>query len=144
MLDLSISKAKLQAQEESKLISQAKLAKAKLMLNERTVRAPHRGTVIAIHRDVGEYVAGHAPSIIRLVDTSKTASPLLLVRRGSGAISQVRGVAEIRLANHIVVKAAVEFIAPFAIAEGHVIEMTVVIDNDDGSIHSSSCELVQP
>lgn len=141
-LDLSISKAKLQAQEEAKLISQAKLAKAKLMLNERTIRAPHRGTVVAIHRDVGEYIAGNAPSIIRLVDTSKLRARFYLSDEAAERFRK-SGFAEIRLANHVVVRAAVEFIAPFAIADGHVIEMTVVIDNEDGLIRSSSCELVQ-
>ncbi len=141
-LDLSISKAKLQAQEEAKLTSQAKLAKAKLMLSERTIRAPHRGTVVAIHRDVGEYIAGHAPSIIRLVDTSKLRARFYLSDEAAERFRK-SGFAEIRLANHTVVRAAVEFIAPFAIAEGHVIEMTVVIENEDGLIRSSSCELVQ-
>ncbi len=141
-LDLNISKAKLQAQEEAKLISQAKLAKAKLMLNERTIRAPHRGTIVAIHRDVGEYIAGHAPSVVRLIDTSKLRARFLLTEDVAERFRKA-GVAEVRLANHIVVKAAIEFIAPLADAEGHLIEMTVVIDNEDGLIRSSSCELVQ-
>jgi len=141
-LDLGISKAKLQAQEEAKMISYAKLAKAKLMLNERTIRAPHRGTVVAIHRDVGEYIAGNAPSIVRLVDTSKLRARFYLSDDAAERFRKA-GYAEIRLANHVVVKAAIEFIAPFAIADGHVIEMTVVIDNEDGLIRSSSCELVQ-
>ena len=49
-----------------------------------------------------------------------------------------------RLANHLVVKAKIEFIAPFELAEGHVIEMTVLLDNDNGEIRSSSCDLVLP
>jgi RND family efflux transporter MFP subunit len=141
-LDLGISKAKLQAQEESKLISNAKLAKARLMLSDRTIRAPHRGTVVAIHRDVGEYIAGNVPSIIRLVDTSKLRARFYLSDEAAERFRKA-GFAEIRLANHVVVKAAVEFIAPFAIADGHVIEMTIVIDNEDGLIRSTSCELVQ-
>ena len=141
-LDLHISKAKLQAQEESKLISQAKLAKAKLMLTERTIRAPHRGTIVAIHRDVGEYIAGHAPAVVRLIDTSKLRARFLLTEEVAERFRKA-GFAEVRLASHVVVKAAIEFIAPLADAEGHLIEMTIVIENEDGLIRSSSCELVQ-
>ncbi len=141
-LDLNISKAKLQAQEEAKLITQARLEKARLMLHERTIRAPHSGTVVTVYRDVGEYIAGNAPAIIRLVDTSKLRARFFLSDEAAERFRK-SGRAEIRLASHVVVKAAIEFIAPFAIADGHVIEMTVIIENEDGLIRSSACELVQ-
>lgn len=141
-LDLSIAKAKLQAQEEAKLISQSRLEKAQLMLHDRTIRAPHRGTVVTVYRDVGEYIAGNAPAIIRLVDTSKLRARFYLSDEAAQRFRKAR-YAEIRLANHVIVKAEIEFVAPFAIADGHVIEMTVVIENEDESIRSSSCELVQ-
>lgn len=141
-LDLNIAKAKLQAQEEAKLISQARLEKAQLMLHERTIRAPHRGTVVTVYRDVGEYIAGNAPAIIRLVDTSKLRARFYLSDEAAQRFRKTR-YAEIRLANHVIVKAEIEFVAPFAIADGHVIEMTVIIENEDEQIRSSSCELVQ-
>lgn len=141
-LDLNISRAKLQAQEEAKLISQARLEKAQSMLHERTIRAPHSGTVVTVYRDVGEYIAGNAPAIIRLVDTSKLRARFYLSDEAAERFRNT-GRAEIRLANHLVVKAVIEFIAPFAIADGHVIEMTVIIENEDGRIRSSACELVQ-
>ena len=141
-LDLNISRAKLQAQEEAKLISQARLEKAQSMLHDRTIRAPHSGTVVTVYRDVGEYIAGNAPAIIRLVDTSKLRARFYLSDEAAERFRNT-GRAEIRLANHVVVKAVIEFIAPFAIADGHVIEMTVIIENEDGHIRSSACELVQ-
>ncbi|HUP81105.1 MAG TPA: HlyD family efflux transporter periplasmic adaptor subunit [Pirellula sp.] len=141
-LDLSIAKAKLQAQEEAKLVSHARLEKAQLMLHERTIRAPHRGTVVTVYRDVGEYIAGNAPAIIRLVDTSKLRARFYLSDEAAQRFRKTR-YAEVRLANHVIVKAEIEFVAPFAIADGHVIEMTVIIENEDEQIRSSSCELVQ-
>lgn len=141
-LDLNISKAKLQAQEEAKLISHARLEKAQLMLQERTIRSPHRGTVVTVYRDVGEYIAGNSPAIIRLVDTSKLRARFYLSDEAAQRFRKTEH-AEIRLASHVVVRAEIEFVAPFAIADGHVIEMTVIIENEDGLIRSSSCELVQ-
>lgn len=141
-LDLNISRAKLQTQEEAKLISQARLEKAQLMLRERTVRAPHRGTVITVYRDVGEYIAGNAPAIIRLVDTSRLRARFYLSDEMADRFRKAE-FAEIRLANNAIVNGRIEFIAPFAIADGHVIEMTLIVENANGQIRSSSCELVQ-
>jgi RND family efflux transporter MFP subunit len=142
-LEFNIAKAKLQAQEESKLVSQARLDKAQLLLNERTIRAPHQGTVVEVYKDVGEYIAGNSPAIIRLVDTSRLRARFYLSDEIADRFRKL-GQAEVRLANHVVVKATVEFVAPFAIAEGGVIEMTVLIENENGSIRSSNCELVLP
>ncbi|MEQ1831086.1 MAG: efflux RND transporter periplasmic adaptor subunit [Pirellula sp.] len=142
-LDLNISAAKLKAQEESKLLAKAKLDRAQLVLNERTIRAPHAGTVVEVYRDVGEYVAGNAPAIIRLMDASKLRARFFLSDEVAEKFRKMDH-AEVRLANHVVARASIEFIAPFAIAEGHVIEMTVLIDNESGSIRSSKCELVLP
>jgi len=142
-LELNIANAKLQAQEEAKLISHSRLEEARLMLHERTIRAPHSGSVIEVYRDVGEYIAGNAPAIVRLVDATKLRGRFYLSDEDAQKFRKL-GQAEVRLANHLVVKAEIEFISPFAIAEGHVIEMTVLIDNTDGSIRSSKCTLVLP
>ena len=142
-LEFNIAKAKLQAQEEAKLISQARLEKAQLLLNERTIRAPHKGTVVEVYKDVGEYIAGNSPAIIRLVDASRLRARFYLSDEVAERFRKL-GRAEIRLANHVVVQGNVEFIAPFAIAEGGVIEMTVIIENENGLIRSSNCELVLP
>ncbi len=142
-LELNIAKAKLQAQEEAKQISQARLEKAQLSLSDRTIRAPHKGTVVEVYKEVGEYIAGNAPAIIRLVDASKLRARFYLSDEVADRFRKL-GHAEVRLANNIVAKATIEFIAPFAIAEGGVIEMTVIIENENGLIRSSNCELVLP
>ena len=142
-LELNIATAKLHAQEEAKLISQARLEKAQIILSERSICAPHKGIVVEVYRDVGEYVAGNAPAIVRLQDTSKLRARFFLSDEMAERFRKMDH-AEIRLTNHVVLKATIEFIAPFAIAEGNVIEMTLLIDNENGSIRSSSCELVLP
>jgi RND family efflux transporter MFP subunit len=142
-LDLNISAAKVKAQEEAKLVAKAKLDRSQLMLGERTIRAPHSGTVVELFRDVGEYVAGNAPAIIRLIDASKLRARFFLSDEVAEKFRKME-FAEVRLANHVIARARIEFIAPFAIAEGHVIEMTVLIDNENGTIRSSKCELVFP
>lgn len=142
-LELNTAAAKLKAQEEAKLIAKTKLDRAKILLGERTIRAPHAGTVVEVYRDVGEYIAGNAPNVVRLMDASKLRARFFLSDEAAEKFRKLQ-YAEIRLANQTVKKATIEFIAPFAIAEGHVIEMTVLIDNEEGTIRSSKCELVFP
>jgi hypothetical protein len=98
--------------------------------------------VITVYKDIGEYIAGNAPAIIRLVDTSRLRARFYLTDEVAERYRKVE-FGEVRLANNAIVKAKIEFIAPFAIADGHVIEMTVIIENTNGQIRSSSCELVQ-
>jgi RND family efflux transporter MFP subunit len=142
-LELNIALAKLRSQEEAKEISKARLDKARLLFRERTVQSPHAGTVVEIYRDVGEYIAGNAPMLVRLIDTTKLRARFLLSSDAAERFRKMKSV-DVRLAGHQVVQAKIEFIAPFENAEGHVIEMTVLIDNADGMIRTSSCELVLP
>lgn len=142
-LELHIAEAKLRSQEEAKEVSRARLAKAKIMLSERTVRAPHSGTVVEVYKDPGEYIAGNMPALIRLLDASQLRARFFLSHDAAERFRK-QEYAEVRLPNHLVVRAKIEFIAPFEDAEGHVIEMTVLIDNANREIRSSSCDLVLP
>jgi RND family efflux transporter MFP subunit len=142
-LELHIAEAKLRSQEEAKEVSRARLAKAKIMLDERTIRAPHGGTVVEVYKDPGEYVAGNMPALIRLLDASQLRARFFLSYDAAERFRK-QEYAEVRLPNHIVVRAKIEFIAPFEDAEGHVMEMTVLIDNANREIRSSSCDLVLP
>jgi RND family efflux transporter MFP subunit len=142
-MELNIAEAKYLAQKEAKEVSHARLEKARLMLSERTIRAPHSGTVVEVYREVGEYIAGNAPALVRLLDASRLRARFFLTDEASAKFRQLK-YADVRLSNHVVVKAEIEFISPFAIAEGQVIEMTVLIDNFDGAIRSSKCDLVAP
>lgn len=142
-LELHIAEAKLRSQEEAKEVSRARLAKAKIMLSERTIRAPHGGTVVEVYKDPGEYIAGNVPALIRLLDASKLRARFFMSHDAAERFRK-QEYAEVRLPNHIVVRAKIEFISPFELAEGHVIEMTVLIDNANGEIRSSSCDLVLP
>jgi len=142
-LELHIAEAKLRSQEEAKEVSRARLAKAKIMLSERTIRAPHSGTVVEVYKDPGEYIAGNLPAIIRLLDASQLRARFFLSHDAAERFRK-QEYAEVRLPNHLVVRAKIEFIAPFEDAEGHVIEMTVLIDNANRAIRSSSCDLVLP
>jgi RND family efflux transporter MFP subunit len=142
-LELHIAEAKLRSQEEAKEVSRARLAKAKIMLSERTIRAPHSGTVVEVYKDPGEYIAGNLPAIIRLLDASQLRARFFLSHDAAERFRK-QEYAEVRLPNHLVIRAKIEFIAPFEDAEGHVIEMTVLIDNANRAIRSSSCDLVLP
>lgn len=143
VMELEIASAKLRAQEESKQISKVRREKATLSLNDRTIRAPHDGIVDEIYRDEGEYIAGNSPSIVRLVDVSRLRATFMLPEELAEKFRN-RTDAEIRLPSHLVVRGSIEYISPFASAEGRTIVMTVLIENPDYTIRSANCELVLP
>jgi membrane fusion protein, multidrug efflux system len=142
-LELRMAEAKFQAQTEAKLLSQARLEKARIAVQERTIKAPHDGIVVEQVRQVGEFVASNNPVLIKLLDTSKLRArfsiPQELADRFRG-----KKTAEIRLPNNAVVSGDVEFVAPFENSEGSEIELTILIDNPSGTIRYSKCSLVLP
>jgi len=140
-MELSIAEAKLQTQEEAKMIAKARLEKAQIAFNDRTLRAPHDGIVVEIYKEAGEYIAGNAPAVVRIVDISKLRASFMLPEPMAERFRH-RSEADIRLPNHAVVRGQIEYIAPFADAEGRTIAMTVLIDNADQTIRSAHCELV--
>lgn len=142
-MELNIAMSKLKAQEEAKAISLARLKKAQLAFSERTVYAPHDGIVVEVYHKVGEYIAGNSPAMVRLIDTSRLRATFLLSEHIADRFRD-RTKVEIRLPNNTVVEGNIEFISPFASAEGQTIPMTVLVDNADLSIRSSTCELVLP
>lgn len=142
-LELDIARAKLLAGEEAKEIAGIQAEKAKLLLEARTIVAPHDGVIEEIFRSEGEFVAANAPAIVRLVDSSKLRAIFMLPE---SVAEQIRGkeTIEIRLPSNAVVSGAVEYIASIASLDGRTIAMTVLVDNPDGNIRSAHCELILP
>ena len=142
-LEFDIAKAKLVSGEEAKAIAGIRAEKARLMLESRTIVAPHDGVIDEIYRSEGEFIASNAPAIVRLVDARKLRATFMLPE----AISeQIRGreAVEVKLPSGTVVPGVVEFIASVASIEGRTLALTVLIDNSEGSIRSAHCELVLP
>lgn len=142
-LELRIATAKLHAQEDAKKISKARLDKAIMQFNNRTVVAPHSGYVVEIVHDVGEYVAGNAPAVVKLLDTSTMRARFFLTEELAAKMRPLKTV-DVRLANNTVLPGEVEFVSPIADPESNVTEMTVLVQNVNGDIRSSACDLIRP
>lgn len=142
-MELRIAKARLQSQIETKSQLQARLAKARVAFEERTVKAPHDGIVVEQVTEVGEYIAGTNPVLFKILDTSKLRARFSIPQELADKFRD-KSSAEIRLPNNAVIEGEIEFIAPFENPEGGEIEMTVLIDNQSGSVRYSKCSLVLP
>lgn len=143
VMEWEIAAAKLRAQEESKQIAKVRREKAMISLKDRTIRAPHDGVIDEIFRGEGEYIATNSPSFVRLIDVSRLRATFMLPEELADKFRN-RVEAEIRLPSHSVVSGKIEYLSPFASAEGRTIVMTVLIENPDSTIRSAHCELVLP
>lgn len=143
VMEWEIAEAKLRAQEESKQIAKVRREKAMITLKDRTIRAPHDGVIDEIFREEGEYIASNSPAFVRLIDVSRLRATFMLPEELAEKFRN-RHEAEIRLPSHAVIPGRIEYLSPFASAEGRTIVMTVLIENPDQTIRSAHCELVLP
>jgi RND family efflux transporter MFP subunit len=142
-MELRIAKARLQSQLEARSQTQARLAKARIAFDERTIKSPHDGIVVEQVTEVGEYVAGNNPVLFKIVDISKLRARFSVPQELADRFRNKK-TAEIRLPSNAVLEGEIEFIAPFESPEGGEIEMTILIDNPTGSVRYSKCSLVLP
>ena len=142
-MELRISKARLQSAIEAKSQSQARLAKARVAFEERTIKAPHDGIVVEQVTEVGEYIAGTNPVLLKILDTSRLRARFSIPQELADKFRDKKS-AEIRLPNNAVVAGEIEFIAPFESPEGGEIEMTFLVDNPSELVRYSKCSLVLP
>ncbi len=140
-LEWKIATAKLTAQKEAKDLSYSKWKEAREALARRAIYAPHEGVVVEVVRDEGEYLAANQPSIVRLWDISKLRARFLLSDEVASRYRELK-VAMVKLSNGAVIAAEIEFIAPVASVDAT--EMTVLLDNPNREIRSSSCDLIRP
>ena len=142
-MELRIAKARLQSQIETKTQSQARLAKARVAFEERTIKAPHDGIVVEQVTEIGEYIAGTNPVLFKILDTSRLRARFSIPQELADKFRDKKS-AEIRLPNNAVIEGEIEFIAPFESPEGGEIEMTILVDNQSGLVRYSKCSLVLP
>ncbi len=142
-MELRISKARLQSAIEAKSQSQARLAKARVAFEDRTIKAPHDGIVVEQVTEVGEYLAGTNPVLFKILDTSRLRARFSIPQELADKYRD-KQTAEVRLPNNAVISGDIEFIAPFESPEGGEIEMTILLENQSGMVRYSKCSLVLP
>jgi len=141
--DLEVSKGRLLAELEEQEILRLQVARLRQQLKERTIVAPINGTIVDLHKEVGEFVAPNSPEVVRIVDVSRLRASFFLTVKEVRKLDQKDAV-QVELSDGTLTIAKVEHIAPVADGESGLIEVRVLIDNPKNKIHGSRCTLSIP
>ncbi len=141
MADLEIARGKLQAELDERKISEIRAQQMRQSLLDRTITAPIDGVVAVVRKQLGELVAPNAPEILQIVDPSKLRARFFLTPPEVRSLPKDR-VVDVSLTDGHQMKATVETIVPVADKDSGLIIVTVLIDNPNQDILSSSCRLL--
>jgi len=139
--DLEISQARLASELEEQHILKLQVERLKQQLHQRSIAAPFAGTVVHIHKELGELVAPNTPELMRLVDVTRLRTSFFL------QVDEVRslpadGKLQVRLNDGSLVDAVLENVAPVADSESGLIEVRVLVENPELEIRGSRCSLI--
>lgn len=139
--DLKISQARLASELEEQHILKLQVERLKQQLQQRSIAAPFAGTVMHIHKELGELVAPNTPELMRLVDVTRLRTSFFL------QVDEVRslpadGKLQVRLNDGSLVDAVLENVAPVADSESGLIEVRVLVENPELEIRGSRCSLI--
>ncbi len=146
---LEISRARLEVEqikgkqldaEESIEIAKLEVDRLRQQLKERTILSPADGVITEVYKQVGEFVAGNSPSVVRLYDLSKLKATFSLKKQDLARIAD-DGKVRVTLDDGRKVNGIVEYIPPLADAESALFLITIVLDNSEGLIKNTQCTL---
>jgi RND family efflux transporter MFP subunit len=139
-LEVEQIKGKLLDAEETIEIAKLEVERLRQQLKERTIVAPADGVITEVYKQVGEFVAGNSPSVVRLYDLSKLKATFSLKKQDLARIA-ADGKVRVTLDDGRKVDGMVEYIPPLADAESALFLITIVLDNSEGLIKNTQCTL---
>lgn len=142
-VDLRMAEGRLQGELDEKRVLELQVQKLEDQLSERVIKAPIKGVVVKMHKEVGEFVAANTPQVAHIVDVSRMKAVFYLTD------SEVRNLPKekeirVRVSNGQSVRATFDYVLPYANDESGLIEMQVIIDNSEDEVLGSRCQLLWP
>ncbi len=138
LADLEITEAKMRSEHESTEVLSLQVERLERLISERSIRSPIDAIVVEVHKQVGEFVAANAPSVVRLHDVSMLKATFPMTESDIRELG-TRESMQVKLSDGQTVTGRVDFIPPVADPESGWFMVTILIDNPDGSIRCSRC-----
>ena len=141
--DAALADVRVRETEEDAALAALEVVRIAADLDRRTVRAPFRGTVVAVKKEVGEAVPANDPVLLVLarLDMLRAvfhppASRAARLRTGDAvavAVPSARPGGSVRT-----VRAAVDFVSPITDAESGTVRVEALIPNADRRLRAGS------
>jgi len=131
-LQLSIAEyeealADLQMASDEQQMAQIEVARIEAQLEQRLIRCPFDGSIIKIHKSLGEYISANEPQFATLVVLQELRARFYLLDSQTRGL-KVKDLVEVEVGQEKV-QARVEFVSPIIDADSRTVRVEVVIDN---------------
>ena len=134
--EVEISEANVRSITEDLIVKKLEYEKLKTQLDRRTVRSPIAGTVMTLHKQLGEFVAPNTPEILTLVELDPLLANFSMTSHDVERIELGQQVKVRFPANGQLVDGVVDFIAPITDAESGTIRVKVKVKNSESKLRS--------
>jgi RND family efflux transporter MFP subunit len=134
--DLDVARAQVKLANEERELARLECARIEAQIEQRRLRSPIDGVVVEVFREVGESTQISDPRLLTLVQLHplRVKFPVSVVQ---SADFQTGDVVTLQLPEFETVgQATVEVVAPVLDAKSGTVQVTCVIDNEDGTFRS--------
>ncbi|MCA9139733.1 MAG: efflux RND transporter periplasmic adaptor subunit [Planctomycetales bacterium] len=130
---VAVADAKVQIVRDELLVRQSEYDRTLAQLENRKIKSPIRGTVVAINKEVGEYVSPSDPVIMSVVDLTQLKAIFSVPRHVATAV-RVGQTASLDFASAITGIGVIEYIAPTTDPQSGTVRVKFRIENQTGAI----------
>ena len=135
-MDLSQSNARLLSVREEQELRDLEYERIKMQIRQRQIKSPIEGIVIAIEKQVGEFVSMTDPVMMHIVQLDALKAVFSVPRRGAEGLERGQ-VIELMLGYDAEsCEGVIEFVSPIANPESNTVRVKVRIENADRKIPS--------
>lgn len=134
--DYHQSASRLQSVREELEVRQLEYERVKVQIDQRVIKSPIRGFVVAIDKEVGEFVSPTDPVVMHVVhlENLKTVFSVPLAASKELRVGQT---VQLTLGyERTACEAVIEFVSPIADAESGSVRVKLRIDNQEGNVQS--------
>jgi RND family efflux transporter MFP subunit len=130
------SLSRFQSVREELEVRRLEYERVKSQIQERMIYSPINGFVVAIEKEVGEFVSPNDPVVMHIVHVAKLKSVFSVPLDAARDLRPGQPVELVLGYERVPCKGVIEFISPIADAESGTIPVKVRIPNDDYAIRS--------
>jgi RND family efflux transporter MFP subunit len=135
--EFTVAEANVRTAQEEQVTRRLEYERTKTQIARRTIRSPITGVIVAMHKDVGEFLAPNDPDLLTLVQLDQLLANFTLTSFQAGSLS-VGEELTVWFNEELSAMGVVEFISPVTNAESGTVLVKLRIENPDRQFRSGA------